>query len=255
MNNYTDFLKFAHQLADASGEKLRGYYRNFGVIHTKADQSPVTLADEETEAWLRQLIEKNYPDHGIIGEEHGKTREDNDYVWVLDPIDGTASFMIGRPIFGTLIALLHKGEPVLGVIDQPITGERWIAAEGETTRLNNQPTNTRHCETLAEAILCTTAPHYFTPAQKRSFDAVASASKQTVYGGDCYNYALLASGQVDLVIEAGLKLHDFAALKVIIEQAGGIITDWQGKPLNIHSDGTVIAAANKNLHQAALSLL
>ncbi len=250
--SYADFINFAHQLADASGEKLRGYFRNFGTIHTKDDKSPVTLADEETETILRAMIEKAYPEHGIIGEEHGRIREQSDYVWVLDPIDGTASFIIGRPIFGTLISLLYKGEPIVGVIDQPITRERWVAAKGEGITFNKKTVTVRKCSALSNAILCTTSPQYFTTEQKARFDNISALAKQTIYGGDCYNYALLASGQLDLVIEAGLKLHDFAALKVIIEEAGGTITDWEGNPLNASSNGNVIASASNALHQHVL---
>lgn len=252
---YSDFIPFTHQLTDASGDILRTYYRNFGASDAKGDKSLVTKADREAEKELRRLIEATFPEHGIIGEEFGKVREESEYVWVLDPIDGTSSFVIGRPIFGTLVALLHNGEPVVGAIDQPITHERWIAAKDEPTVLNKIATATSKCSTLSDAILCTTSPEYFTISQKQCFDSVSNKAKQTIYGGDCYNYALLASGQLDLVIEAGLKLHDFAALKVVVEQAGGVITDWQGKTLSAKSDGTVIAAATKALHQEALKLL
>lgn len=249
---YQEFLNFANQLADESADILKKYYRNYGAVQAKSDKSLVTEADQAVETKLRGLIESHFPQHGIIGEEYGKTRAESEYVWVLDPIDGTSSFVIGRPIFGTLIALLHQGEPVLGLINQPITNERWISSKNAPTFFNTKAATTRNCTALADAILCTTSPEYFTPKQKQLFDNISHKSKQTIYGGDCYNYGLLASGQVDIVIEAGLKLHDFAALKVIIEEAGGTITDWQGKPLTSKSDGTVIAAATEALHQQLL---
>jgi histidinol phosphatase-like enzyme (inositol monophosphatase family) len=253
--SFSHYLDFAHTLADISGERLRFYYRNFGLVQTKTDESPVTIADQETEDLLRHHIKTHYPEHGIIGEEHGNTNEKNDYVWVLDPIDGTASYIVGRPIFGTLISLLYKGEPILGIIDQPILRERWAASKGEGVRLNHNVTSARKCPSLNEAVLCTTGPQYFTPAQKNIFDRISAKAKQVTYGGDCYNYALLASGTVDIVIEAGLKLHDFAALKVIVEEAGGTISDWRGNSLSASSDGTILATCDAKLHQSILTQL
>lgn len=255
MSFIADFIPFANSLADKSGEILRRYYRNFGKVITKEDQSPVTIADQETESALRKLIEAKYPEHGIIGEEHGRIREHAEYVWVIDPIDGTASFVIGRPIFGTLIALLHNGEPVLGLMDQPITKERWVAAKGAGCLFSGSSAHVRSCDILKKAVLCTTGPQYFNEGEEKQFDKIAAHAKQVVYGGDCYNYALLASGHVDAVVEAGLKLHDFAALKVLVEEAGGVITDWHGKTLNAESDGSVIACGSKTVHGEILALL
>ncbi|MDZ4277379.1 MAG: inositol monophosphatase family protein, partial [Erythrobacter sp.] len=163
--------------------------------------------------------------------------------WVLDPIDGTTSFIAGRPIFGTLIALLQDGWPVLGIIDQPIAGERWVGRIGQPTLFNGKPAQARPLMELSDAVLATTSPHLFTNEEADAFMAVAKqvAEKKIIYGGDCYNYGLVASGHIDVVIEAGLKLYDYAALVPVVEGAGGIMADWQGNPLDAASDGTVIA--------------
>lgn len=239
-----DDLALASALADAAGEAIRPFFRARFDIESKADASPVTQADRAAEAAMRRLIEAERPDDGIIGEEYGSVREDAERVWVLDPIDGTRSFIAGRAIFGTLIALLEGGRPVLGVIDQPIARERWLGAAGRRTTLNGSATATRRCSSLASAHLATTGPGYFSDTERAAFDRMAAAARDTLWGGDCYNYALLASGQLDVVVEAGLKLHDFAALVPIVEGAGGAICDWSGAPLNAASDGRVIAAAD-----------
>ena len=192
---------------------------------------------------MRRLIEEAFPADGIIGEEYGTRNEGAGRQWVLDPIDGTTSFIAGRPIFGTLIALLQDGWPVLGVIDQPIAKERWVGVIGEGTTFNGKPVQCAPCKDLADAVLGTTTPHQFTGDDVDAFMGVAKsvAERKIIYGGDCYNYALVASGHVDLVIEANLKLHDYAALVPVVEGAGGQMSDWQGHPLDADSDGRVIA--------------
>jgi inositol-phosphate phosphatase / L-galactose 1-phosphate phosphatase / histidinol-phosphatase len=180
------------------------------------------------------------PSDGIVGEEYGVERGQASRVWVLDPIDGTTSFMAGRPIFGTLIALLEDGWPVLGIIDQPIAGERWAGALGMPTTYNGAPVRTRKARSLAEMTLASSGPHYFNAHDGQHFMALAgkTAHKRMIFGGDCYNYGLVASGHIDLVVEAGLKLHDFAALVPIIEGAGGQMCDWSGDPINAASADT-----------------
>lgn len=193
---------------------------------------------------MRRLIEAEHPRDGIIGEEYGDKPSQTGRTWVLDPIDGTISFMAGRPIFGTLIALMEEDWPVLGVIDQPIARDRWIGAVGRETTLNGKAARTRKCRELSDAILATSSPHYFfNESQVASYLAIASKVDRLriVYGGDCYNYGLLASGHLDLVVESGLKLHDFAALVPIVEGAGGTMCDWAGDPLSRISQGDVIA--------------
>lgn len=240
-----DFTAFIGRLATASGETILPFFRTSLSIDNKStrDFDPVTEADRAAEAVMRRLIKANFPQHGIVGEEFGSEREDAEYVWVLDPIDGTTSFIAGRPIFGTLIALTVEGWPVLGVIDQPIAKERWVGVTGKPTLFNGGLVRARTCPALDQALLATTGPHYFTDGEAVQFLALASkvARRRIIYGGDCYNYGLLASGHVDCVVEAGLKLHDFAALIPIVEGAGGMMCDWAGEPLNADSAGNVIA--------------
>ncbi len=232
----------ANRLADAAGAVIRPAFRGDWSHERKADASPVTEIDQAAEAAMRAILEAERSDDGIIGEEYGTRNEGAGRQWVLDPIDGTVSFMAGRPIFGTLIALLQDGWPVLGIIDQPIAGERWAGRIGHGTTLNGLPAKVRPCKELSQATLASTGPQYFSDSEAGAFMSLAAqTSQQVIWGGDCYNYGLLASGHVDIVCEAGLKLHDYAALVPIVEGAGGMMADWQGNPLDADSDGTVIA--------------
>jgi len=240
-------LDLAGRLADAAGAAIRPFFRKPFAMEAKADLSPVTEADRAAEAAMRAILAGERPDDGVIGEEYGADRPDAERVWVLDPIDGTRSFVAGRPIFGTLIALLDRGKPVLGMIDQPISGERWQGAVGRASTLNTALIRTRACARIDQAHLATTGPGYFTPESWTAFERVRAAARDTLWGGDCYNYGLLAAGHLDLVIEDGLKLYDFAALVPIVEGAGGAMRDWNGKALDMHSDGRVIAAGDARL--------
>jgi inositol-phosphate phosphatase / L-galactose 1-phosphate phosphatase / histidinol-phosphatase len=243
-----DDIVLAHRLADAARTAILPYWRASGdadgfALETKGDASPVTLADRAAEAAMRSILSAERPDDGIIGEEYGNERPGATRQWVLDPIDGTTSFIAGRAIFGTLIALMEGGWPVLGVIDQPVQGERWLGATGTPTTLNGREVRTRLCPALEDASLATSGPHYFTAHDGDHFMALAAktAHRRMIFGGDCYNYALLASGHIDLVVEAGLKLYDLAALVPVVEGAGGMMCDWNGEPLNADSAGHVIA--------------
>jgi inositol-phosphate phosphatase / L-galactose 1-phosphate phosphatase / histidinol-phosphatase len=249
-------LALAEELADAAGPIIRGYFRRHIAVDDKPDATPVTIADRQSEAAMRRLIEERFPEHGVIGEEHGRIRADADYVWVLDPIDGTKSFISGIPLFGTLIALVHRGRPVLGVIDQPILRERWIGGAGRPTTLNGAPARTRPCSTLAQATLFCTAPQaMFLGADGKAFARLSGAVKLLRTGADCYAYALLASGFIDLVVEGGLKPYDYCALVPVIEGAGGVMTDWQGRALDLAADGRVIASGDPKLAAAARARL
>jgi histidinol phosphatase-like enzyme (inositol monophosphatase family) len=214
----------------------------------------VTIADRAAEAVMRAMVEAERPNDGIIGEEYGELRADARRVWVFDPIDGTRSFIAGRPLFGTLIALLEDGVPVLGVIDQCITGDRWLGADGQT-RLNGFLATTRPCAGLGAAHLATTAPHLFDPAGVEGFARLRTAARDTLYGGDCYNYGLVASGHIDAVVESGLQLYDWAALVPIVTGAGGVMTDWDGKTLRLGSDGRVIATGDRVVHAEIRQIL
>lgn len=236
-------IALAHRLADAAGAAIRPHFRAGFAHEAKADASPVTEADRAAEAAMRRLLDAEASRDGIIGEEYGAERPEASRQWVLDPIDGTVSFMAGRPIFGTLIALLQDGWPLIGIIDQPISGERWVGAIGQPTLFKGKPARTRACRSLADATLATTGPQYFSDHDGEHFMTLAAKTshKRMLFGGDCYNYGLLSSGHIDLVVEAGLKLHDFAALVPIVEGAGGAMCDWNGEPLNADSSGHVIA--------------
>ena len=239
-------IQLAHRLADAAGSAIRPHFRNLAAVEIKDDLSPVTEADRAAEGAMRRLIEAEFPRDGIIGEEYGVKPGSTGRDWVLDPIDGTRSFTAGRALFGTLIALVQDGWPVLGVIDQPIARERWVGAVGRPTLFNGALARTRPCRQLGGALLATTSPHLFDEGEGERYlrlvKTVSGLSRQgPMYGGDCYNYALLASGHVDLVVEAGLKLYDFAALVPVVEGAGGTMCDWLGQPLHAGSEGDVIA--------------
>ena len=235
-------IDLAAALADAAGAAIRSYFRADHGLETKSDASPVTLADRAAEAAMRQLIERTFPDDAIIGEEYGTKPGKSGRAWVLDPIDGTRAFISGRPIFGTLIALTVEGWPMLGVIDQPILKERWTGVVGQPTLLNGTPARTRLIKALDEALLATTSPALFNDDQLHAFEHLDAQVRSTVLGGDCYNYGCLASGHIDVVVEAGLKIHDFAALVPVVEGAGGRMCDWAGDPLTNDSIGEVIAA-------------
>ncbi len=248
-------IDFVGALADAAGDVIRPYFRTPIAVEDKPDESPVTIADRETEAAIRSMIRDHHPDHGIIGEEHGSERADARHVWVIDPIDGTKSFISGVPLFGTLIALLEEGEPILGVIDQPILRERWLGARGHGTTLNGAPVHTRACPTLAQAAMFTTTPDMFTGDHAARYDRLRESVRLARFGGDCYAAGLLASGFVDLHVEGSMQPYDYLALVPVVEGAGGVMTDWAGAPLGLDSDGFTLAAGDPALHRAAMERL
>ncbi|MDW3204940.1 MAG: histidinol-phosphatase [Alphaproteobacteria bacterium] len=251
-----EWIDLAHRLADIARPIARQYFRTSLSVVSKQDDSPVTIADRSIEAAMREEIERTFPDHGILGEEHGTVRLDAEAVWVLDPIDGTKAFITGMPSFGTLIACCVGGRPILGVIDQPIQEERWLGAAGRVSTCNGTEITVSGRETLADSVLYATGPEMFvgTPEEAR-FARLRDAMRFTRYSGDCYAYGLLASGYVDLVVEAQLQPYDYCALAPVVEGAGGVIADWNGAPLTLNSDGRVVAAASPALHRAALQRL
>ena len=241
--NLSAEIALAHRLADAARAAIVPHFRA-GLDHErKADATPVTLADRAAEEAMRRILIAEVPQDGVAGEEFGASEGRSGRQWVLDPIDGTTAFLAGRATFGTLIALLVEGFPVLGVIDQPVLQERWLGVAGQGTTLNGLPVATRACPDLSHAAIATTGPHYFSQEEGDVFMALAQQTdhKRMIMGGDCYNYAMLASGHLDIVCEAGLKLHDFAALVPVVEGAGGTLCDWNGEPLHAGSDGHVLA--------------
>lgn len=250
-----DAAAFAESLADAAAPIALRYFRTPLTITTKVDMSPVTEADQEIETFIRQRIRDHFPEHGLLGEEHGREAGSTDLTWVIDPIDGTKSFITGMPTFGTLIALLEGETPVLGVIDHPVLRERWVGKASSASLYNGQPCRTRACTRLADAVLYATTPDIFEGQARVAFERVSSSARLRRFGGDCYAYALLASGFVDAVIEAQLKPYDYMALVPVIEGAGGVVTDWAGKRLTLESDGRVIAAGTASLHREILDRL
>jgi len=258
---------FAEELAEVARKEILPFWRRPLEVESKIEdgrpvaESPVTVADRNAEAAMRKLIEERYPQHGISGEELGGVRLDAEFCWVLDPIDGTKSFITGKPLFGTLIGLCQHGCPVIGVIDQCVLKERWVGIVGHGTTLNGVAVHAHGATVLSEAMLYATTPHMFAPGfEAERFAAVRDAVKRPLYGSDCYAYALVASGfGADLVVEADLGLYDYAAVVPVVLGAGGRMTDWAGKALTMmnHSSscGRVVAAANEILHKAALELL
>ena len=251
-----EFKALANRLADEAGEIIRKYYRQPFDIEAKADETPVTIADRAVETRLREILEHERPQDGILGEEFGTKESMNGLTWVLDPIDGTKPFIIGRPTFGTLIALCEDEMPVLGVIDQPIMKERWLGVKNETTTLNGAPCHTRPCPSLAKAICASTSPGMFFDHPNPHFIRKWKESVNfVVWGGDCYSYGLLSNGTIDLIIEADMQPYDFAALAPIVQGAGGHMCDWNGAPLTLKSDGRIIALGNKALLDEVKALL
>jgi inositol-phosphate phosphatase/L-galactose 1-phosphate phosphatase/histidinol-phosphatase len=245
-----DFSKLAEVMADAAGVIARQYFRTGFAIDTKDDQSPVTQADREIELKLRALVKEHRPDDGIIGEEFGNVESKSGYTWVFDPIDGTKSFTIGRPTFGTLIGLCKDATPILGIIDQPISNERWIGVQGRPTLFNGQPVKTRACPNIKQAIFGTGSASQIGVERYQKLEA---ACRYMVFQGDCYFFGLMANGAIDGLVEDHLDIYDFIALVPIIEGAGGKITDWQGKPLTLESGSTLIATGDPSLHEALLA--
>lgn len=254
-------LGFAHELADLARAAILPHFRTPMAVENKASGGafdPVTAADRGAEAAISRAIQARFPDHGLIGEEHGSHNPAARLTWVVDPIDGTRAFITGSPLWGTLIGLLDRGEPILGLMDQPFTRERyWSDETGARSRLAcgaERAISTRSCGNLADAVLSTTHPDLFTAgAESEAFAALKAEARMTRYGGDCYSYAMLASGFVDLIVESGLKPFDIVALIPIIERAGGRITTWDGGPAT--SGGRIVAAGDPRLHAAALTML
>lgn len=249
------FAAFAEQLADESGAIIRRYFRSGFAVIDKPDQSPVTIADREAEDAMRRRIAAAYPQHGVIGEEHGEDRPDAEFVWVIDPIDGTKGFTCGRPLFGTLIALCHRGVPIVGIVDHPALRERWVGVVGRPTTFCGTPVRTRTGRKISEAILLASSPHMFKGDQQPAFDRVRLACRFVQYGSDCYHYGIVASGHGDIAIEASMSIYDYLAAVPVIEGAGGIVTDWQGRKLTIASGDAVAGAGDPALHAQVLALL
>ncbi|PHQ69491.1 MAG: histidinol-phosphatase [Sneathiella sp.] len=252
---WSELASFTGKLADMAADCATAYFRKPIEVMTKSDDSPVTVADQETERLMRELISETYPNHGVLGEEHADTGLERDDLWVIDPIDGTKSFISGLPFYGTLIAYVRDQRVRIGAISMPSMGEYWIAVDGEGCFLNGNSCKVSKCAQLSDAILLATSPEYFAGDKLAKFSNLRQQTRVRRYGGDCYIYGMVASGWADLAVESGLQSYDYMALIPVIEEAGGIVTDWSGNRLNLDSDGTIVAAATPELHRQALEYL
>jgi myo-inositol-1(or 4)-monophosphatase len=255
---FQSLLATAHALADRAGAVILPHFRTQQAVDHKGGGlfDPVTAADRNAEAAIRAGLAEAYPSHGILGEEFGAQASETDYCWVIDPIDGTRSFIIGLPLWGTLIGLTRGGVPLLGLMDQPFTGERFWSGETESLFRHDGTTRTmrtRACADLGQALLATTSTDYFSAEDQQHFDALTHAVRLRRFGGDCYNYCLLAMGQIDLVAEAGLQPFDIIPLIPIVERAGGVVTNWEGG--DPRPGGRILAAGDERLHAEAVKLL
>ncbi|MFZ5750129.1 MAG: histidinol-phosphatase [Pseudomonadota bacterium] len=258
-NDRQALVRTAHALADAAREATLAHFRSDDLAaDTKETErfDPVTVADRESERRMRAILERERPQDAILGEEFGAREGTSGLTWVLDPIDGTRSYLCGTPTWGVLISVADETGPIFGIIDQPYIGERFIGGLGlaeVTGPLGSRALRARPARPLAQAILMSTFPEVGTPEEGAAFRKVAARARLTRYGTDCYAYALIAAGQIDLVVEAGLQAYDVQAPIAVIEAAGGIVTDWQGRPA--HQGGRILAAANRAIHAEALALL
>lgn len=249
------YVEFAGRLADIAAGMVQRHAAGPSRATLKPDRSFVTELDLAIEKELRAAIEREFPEHGILGEEFPAVRPDAEWIWVLDPIDGTVAFMAGMPVHGTLIALAHRRVPVVGVIHFPSTHERWVGARGQPTRLNGEACATRAGETLEGAIQSSSNPDFFDVSEKPVLDAISRRTAWRVYGGAAMSYGRLASGRIDVAVDTGLKIHDFAPFVPIIEGAGGMITDWEGAPITLDSGPRILAAGDARRHAAALAVI
>jgi myo-inositol-1(or 4)-monophosphatase len=253
-----DFASFVDELASVSGHTILPFFRTALAVENKkaGGFDPVTAADRAAEQAMRALISRTFPDHGILGEEYGAERTDAEYVWVLDPIDGTKSFISGMPAWGTLIGLMRFGEPVFGMMHQPFIGERFTG-DGGAARYRgpagDRDLRVRACESLSDALLYTTSPLLMNEADRATFRTVENAAKLSRYGGDCYAYCMLAAGQIDLIIETEINPYDIVALIPIVTGAGGIITTWENEPAQ--AGGRIVVAGDERVHRQAREML
>jgi inositol-phosphate phosphatase/L-galactose 1-phosphate phosphatase/histidinol-phosphatase len=252
MNSVESYLQFAASMLDETGPIGMRYFKQPIDIAQKPDASPVTVADIEIERLIRERISQSYPSHGILGEEQESVNLSAELCWVIDPIDGTKSFISGMPLWGTLLALLKDSHPVFGIIDVPALDERYVSTPERGTVRNGESIRTSTCDELRNCNMFATSPDMFNAAEFQVFESLSRRARFRRFGGDCYSYAMLAAGKIDAVIEAGLKPYDYLPVAPIVTGAGGVMTDWSGNPLTPSSDGRVIAAATPALHRALL---
>ncbi len=250
-----EYTTHAAKIADFAGVAARGYFRGTLGVEFKEDESPVTQADKGVEALIRSYLAEHFPDHGIFGEEHGIEGADRAHMWIIDPIDGTRSFLSGHPLFGMLLGLLHDGIPQLGVIGMPALGEVFIGARGAGATLNGAPVQSSNQTDLDRAILYVNEGEKIYRDYPQTFDRLTKAGQTRRFSYDCYPHALLAAGHVDAVVDYDLQPYDYLPVSAVVEAAGGVMSDWSGQPLTLNSDGRVISAATPELHAALLALV
>ncbi|KFK92318.1 MULTISPECIES: inositol monophosphatase family protein [unclassified Serratia (in: enterobacteria)] len=254
------FTRVAESIADQTRQLIKQerqrYLYGGREFETKDDLSPVTQIDQQVEQLIREQLNQAFPSHGILGEEFGAEAQNEEWVWVIDPIDGTKQFIAGVPVYGTLLALCHHGQPVVGIIDIPALDERWVGITGQPSTLNGHPITTRPCLNLAEALMSTSNTEFVLPEHRAGYNHLLKASKWRIYGAACYAYGCLAAGRIDLSVDSGgMREVDYCAMVPIIEGAGGKITDWHGEPLTMYSKSTVVAAGDPRLHAQVLATL
>ncbi|PPR50940.1 MAG: Histidinol-phosphatase [Alphaproteobacteria bacterium MarineAlpha5_Bin5] len=254
-NSYQEYVEFANKLADEASKISMQYFRTKLSIDQKNDMSPVTIADQNTEIKIREMINNKYPNHGILGEEFEAIKPDSEFVWVIDPIDGTRSFIAGHKDFGNLIALTQNNNPILGIINCPAHQERWVGIINKETTMNNNVVKTSNTSLINESHFCTSGLYLEDEHFKKSCDKIINKTKYYRLGGDCYMYGMVASGLIEIVLEDTLKTHDYMALIPVIEGAGGVVTDKYGNPVTINSEGSIVASANKSLHNQIINII
>ena len=254
-NSFQEYITFANKLADEATITSMQYFRTSLDIDNKSDESPVTIADKNTELKIRSIIEKEYPDHGILGEEFDSINPGAEFIWVIDPIDGTRSYIAGHKDFGNLISLTQNKKPIIGIINCPAHKERWIGVKNQNSTINNQTAKTSNVTKIENAYLFTSGLYFDEPHLRKAVEKITNTVRYYRYGGDCYMYGMLTSGLIDIVVEDTLKVHDYMALINVIEGAGGKITDKFGKDITINSDGSVIASCNENIQKQLINLI
>ena len=253
--NLNEFVKFANLLADSASQTSMKYFRKKLEVDNKDDESPVTIADKETEKIIRDEIRKNFPNHGILGEEYENENLDSEFIWVIDPIDGTRSYIAGHKDFGNLISLLHNNQPIIGIINCPAHNERWLGIKDVKTTCNGKNVLTSGIKKIENAYLFTSGVYFYEPFFRKGFETLKGKTKYFRLGGDCYMYGMLSSGLIDIVIEDTLKAHDYMALINVVEGAGGKISDKYGKPITLQSDGSLIASSSPQLHNEIINII
>ena len=253
--NLNEFVKFANLLADSASHTSMKYFRKKLEVDNKDDESPVTIADKETEKIIRDEIRKNFPNHGILGEEYENENLESEFIWVIDPIDGTRSYIAGHKDFGNLISLLHNNQPIIGIINCPAHNERWLGIKDVKTTCNGKNVLTSGIKKIENAYLFTSGVYFYEPFFRKGFETLKGKTKYFRLGGDCYMYGMLSSGLIDIVIEDTLKAHDYMALINVVEGAGGKISDKYGKPITLQSDGSLIASSSSELHSEIINII